>query len=250
MRDTDLTRAGFGPRAAAYLIDRALLLIGLGILRLPFAISSLLGWNTLTARNFLFRFSFVDVLCWVAVSAYFVLMTWFTGATLGKMVMRLRVRQADGEVPRFITVLYRETVGRFLSGILCLGYLMVLADRDKRGFHDWLCDTCVVYDGVTLRARGPAPAPENPGWSAPGAANSANKKLPSPLPHTPGASLWSIPGAGVSAPEDGGGPEDLPPAPEDRGEPENVPEAPEAFSEVEPPPEALPLTDDTQDAWA
>ncbi len=165
MPDNALTRAGFGPRAAAYLLDRAILLIGLCLVRLPFGVASLFGANALTAKNFLFDHSFLDVLCWVLSSAYFVLLTWFCGgATLGKRVMRLRVVRADGEPMRFLDVLYRETVGRFLSGIFCIGYLMVLADKDHRAFHDWLCGTAVVYDGVTLPER-KRPAPQENAWT-------------------------------------------------------------------------------------
>ena len=129
MPDNELTRAGFGPRAAAYIFDRALLLILLAFVRLPFAVASWFGGGELTAKSFLFDHSVLDVVCWLLVSAYFVLMTWFCGGTLGKMLMRLQVRREDGEALRFIDVLYRETVGRFLSGILCIGYLMVLGDR-------------------------------------------------------------------------------------------------------------------------
>ena len=162
-----MTRAGFGPRAAAYIIDRALLLIPLGILRLASGVGSLFGGGQFMTGYFLFNHSFLDVVCWLVVSVYFVLLTWFGGATLGKMVMRLRVVREDGAPMRFIDVLYRETIGRFLSGILCFGYLMVLGDRGKRGFHDWLCGTCVVYD-VTTRAKPEDPAePVDFGWAQP-----------------------------------------------------------------------------------
>lgn len=188
MPDKELTRAGFGPRAAAYIIDRALLFIALAIVRLPFSIASLLGANGLTAKSFLFQYSVLDVVCWLLVSAYFVLLTWFCGGTLGKLVMRLQVRRADGGAMRFIDILYRETVGRFLSGILCLGYIMALADKENRAFHDWLCGTCVVYDGVTIPARGKkTTASADYGWSVPAA-----EPIPEadPQPMVPG---WSVP---------------------------------------------------------
>lgn len=168
MPDKELTRAGFGPRAAAYIIDRVLLLIALAVVRVPFTAAALFGAGWLASGDFLFNHSILDVVCWLLASAYFVLMTWFGGATLGKMVMRLRVVREDGGAMRFVDVLYRETVGRFLSGILCIGYLMVLGDRQKRAFHDWLCGTCVVYDGVTLRDRPKKDAPAaDYGWSQP-----------------------------------------------------------------------------------
>ncbi len=173
MRDNEATRAGFGPRAAAYIIDRALLLLALGGVRAPFLIAALFGAGQFVAKEFIFRFSALDVVCWLASAAYFVLLTYFTGGTLGKKIMKLAVLPEDGGALRFIDVLYRETVGRFLSGILCIGYLMALVDRRKRAFHDWLCETRVVYDEVAFRARGAAaagPAGGGAAWSVPGSA--------------------------------------------------------------------------------
>ncbi len=153
MQDKELTRAGFGPRAAAYIIDRMIILAGLCVLRAPFLIAALFGAKQLMAKSFIFNHSFLDVLCWLAASAYLVLLTYFTGSTLGKKIMRLRVEKEDGAALGFVDTLYRETIGRYLSSILCIGYLMSLVDGKKRAFHDWLCATRVVYDQVTVRIR-------------------------------------------------------------------------------------------------
>ncbi|MGM9615550.1 MAG: RDD family protein [Oscillospiraceae bacterium] len=161
MPDKEVTRAGFGPRAAAYVIDRAILFVALLLVRVPVWLVSLAGGDALTAKSFLFCYSFLDVLCWLLASAYLVLMTYYTGSTLGKKLMRLRVEKENGAALGFVDALYRETVGRFLSGIACIGYLMALADRKKRAFHDYLCDTRVVYDDVVFRVREEkAPAPD------------------------------------------------------------------------------------------
>ena len=43
-------------------------------------------------------------------------------------------------------VIYRETIGRFLSGlILCAGYFMIGLQKEKCGLHDLMSDTRVVY---------------------------------------------------------------------------------------------------------
>ena len=232
MPDKELTRAGFGPRAAAYIIDRVLLLIALAIVRAPFAVAALFGAGRLTAQNFIFDHSVLDVVCWLLASAYFVLLTWFGGATLGKMVMRLRVCREDGEDMRFIDVLYRETVGRFLSGILCLGYLMVLADKRKRGFHDWLCGTCVVYDGVRFRSAQKRVEPADCGWSEPGREAPAAGAIPAAAGYAVPA--YSLPGGAVvpagaesvevSAPEE----------PDEPEEPEEPTESEEPMEPTEP----------------
>lgn len=194
MQDNDtITRAGFGPRAAAFLIDRLLLALALVFVRLPAVIAALFGYEGFAFRAFLFRYSALDVLCWALSAAYFILLTYFTGSTLGKKVMRLRVERADGEPLRLIDVIYRETVGRFLSGILCIGYIMALADKEKRAFHDWLCGTRVVYEDTSFRRREPKPAPA---YTAPGEDGApALPDAPAVSYTVPGA--YTIPGAAV-----------------------------------------------------
>ena len=184
MRDDGLTRAGFGPRACAYIIDRAIVFAALCLVRLPVMAASAFGTGRLTAGDFLFDHSVLDVVCWVLSAAYFAALTHFGGATLGKRVMRLRVCRPDGEPLRPVDVIYRETVGRFLSGILCVGYLLVLADGQKRAFHDILCDSCVVYDDVRLPRRETAPAADF-GWSVPAGALPADGAPDTPVQEEP-----------------------------------------------------------------
>ena len=196
MLDKEPTRAGFGVRAAAYIVDRAILLIPLLILR---CVCGALSFGTPAGGGLLFDHTGADVLCWALSAAYFVLLTYFCGATLGKKVFRLRVEKREGGALRFIDVLYRETVGRYLSSILCLGYLMVLADREHRAFHDWLCACAVVYDGTSFRVREDrTPAGD---WSLPGespARPEPEEPVPAPAdpePETdPAAAAYSLPG--------------------------------------------------------
>ena len=80
----------------------------------------------------------------MGIAAYFILLTYFSHSTPGKMLFRLEVVTKSGEWT-FLNIVYRETVGRFLSSLLCIGYLAVLVQGEKQGFHDMLCDTYVVY---------------------------------------------------------------------------------------------------------
>ena len=141
---TQWIRAGFGPRAAAFLLDQLLVAVALLVIKLPAWLVRLYGGQPI--GDVLFSFSLLDVLCYVLLSAYFVLLTYITGSTLGKKVMGLRVVRETEEDLRFVDVLYRETIGRYLSGVLFLGYFMALVDTRKRAFHDYLCETCVIYD--------------------------------------------------------------------------------------------------------
>lgn len=142
----DRAYAGFPVRLAAYIVDCLLAAIVCGMVKMPFSIAAKSGLDILT-KNFLFNYSFLDVLGYMATAMYFALLTYFSHATLGKMLFRLEV-VTSREDWTFINVLYRETVGRFLSSIMYVGYLVVLGEKKHQGFHDMLCDTYVVYKGV------------------------------------------------------------------------------------------------------
>lgn len=74
-------------------------------------------------------------------------MTYRYGATFGKMVMKIRVYKENEERLSIIDVIYRETIGRYLSSlILFIGYIFIGIDNRKRALHDMLCDTVVLYN--------------------------------------------------------------------------------------------------------
>lgn len=135
--------AGFFVRLAAFAVDSMLAAIIIGIVKMPFSMAAAYGAGFLKA-DFIFEYSFLDVFSYVGIAAYFVLLTYFSHSTPGKMLFRLEVVTKSGEWT-FLNIVYRETVGRFLSSLLCIGYLAVLVQGEKQGFHDMLCDTYVVY---------------------------------------------------------------------------------------------------------
>ena len=137
---TETTAAGFWPRAAALMIDRAILFIPLLAVRLP----AWWGENGL-ALPVLFAFTLSEVICAAAGILYFTLLTWRGGATLGKRAMNLQVVREDGEKLTFLNCLYRESIGRYLSSLFCVGYFLAAVDGRKQALHDMICDTQVVY---------------------------------------------------------------------------------------------------------
>lgn len=154
--------AGFFVRLIAFAIDSLLAALVMFTVKAPFAMAAASGVKFLEA-NFIFHYSFLDVLDYVAVVAYFVLLTYFTHTTPGKMAMKLEVITIDKEWT-LLNIIYRETIGRFFSSLLCAGYFAVLLSQKKQGFHDMLCDTYVVYKGVvpapvTMPAAAPATMP-------------------------------------------------------------------------------------------
>lgn len=138
--------AGFWVRLAAYCIDSAVIWIGLIFVRLVIGILELSG-GTVFQVNVLFHYTLKDIILYVFQILYFVIFTYYTGTTLGKKALNLRVVHADGSQKlSLINVLYRETIGRFLCGLsIGIGYIMAGVDKEKRGLHDMLCDTRVVY---------------------------------------------------------------------------------------------------------
>lgn len=66
------------------------------------------------------------------------------GATPGKLALGMKVVRPDGS-----RVDIGRAVGRYFAKILsmlilCIGYIMVGFDAEKRGLHDMICDTRVV----------------------------------------------------------------------------------------------------------
>ena len=76
---------------------------------------------------------------------YFVLLTFFFGATLGKMALGLKVTDLNGKKPDIFNVIIRETIGKFVSAILIgIGFIWVGLDSRKQGLHDKIAKTLVV----------------------------------------------------------------------------------------------------------
>lgn len=60
-------------------------------------------------------------------------------------MLHLKVRSVEERRMTFWEVVFRETVGRFLSSVLYVGYIMIGVNKSKRGLHDFLSDTEVIY---------------------------------------------------------------------------------------------------------
>ena len=139
--------AGFWVRLAAYVIDSVVVGAGLLVIRLLMSGVMALLEGTVLGGNLLFSYDLKDSVVNLGGVLYFILCTYYTGTTLGKKALNLRVvgTASDEKIPLF-NVIYRETVGRFLSGFFAgLGYLLIAADKEKRGLHDILGDTRVIY---------------------------------------------------------------------------------------------------------
>ena len=129
--------AGFGVRLAAYIID--LIIVGI----------KMSAGDIFLTVPVVYNFSVYDIILYIALKMYFILMTYFTGSTLGKKLFRIKVIASDARKLSLWTVIFRETIGRYLSKIIIyIGYVMMLPDKEKRTLCDHLSDTRVIYSDV------------------------------------------------------------------------------------------------------
>lgn len=77
---------------------------------------------------------------------YYVGMTYYYGATLGKKALNMKVvDEATGNKLTFGQVIMREVVGKLISGVvLLLGFVWIIFDAKKQGWHDKIAKTVVV----------------------------------------------------------------------------------------------------------
>lgn len=139
--------AGFWIRLAAYVIDMILIYSILAVVSTPvWLLKLMIGGEHMIFHNVLFSYNIFDILKYVLIAAYFVLMTYTTGRTVGKMLMKIRVQSTSSRELTFQQVAFREVIGKYLSGILYAGYIMAGISGKKSALHDYLADTKVVYD--------------------------------------------------------------------------------------------------------
>ena len=113
---------GFGIRFVAALID------GLILLAVFFAIRGVVPFFIILAPLL-----------------YFWLFTSFRGQTPGKMIVGIRVVNADGNVPGLGYAALREVLGKCVSTLVILvGFFWITWNYRKRALHDLIAGTFVV----------------------------------------------------------------------------------------------------------
>lgn len=129
--------AGFWMRFWAYLAD----LIVISSLNRIFIHPIFKFVQSDSAYSFL---SLEVILTTIIYFLYFVLMTKFFHQTLGKMIFGLKVVALKEEKVSWGTLIFREFIGRFISKVTIIGYLIVGFMPKKQGLHDIFADTSVV----------------------------------------------------------------------------------------------------------
>ncbi len=132
--------AGFWVRYVAYVVDSLILFIPNLIVSLVVGLLALSIFGPTAARIVQYIAEFLVI--WI----YFVLMTYYAGATLGKMLVGVHVQSDSFGKLSFGKVLLRETIGKFISGLIILiGYIMAAFTGKKQALHDKIAHSVVVY---------------------------------------------------------------------------------------------------------
>lgn len=79
-------------------------------------------------------------------TVYFVIMHALFGATIGKKLFRIHVETRTGDKITWLGAIIRYLASLMSMMLYCLGYLTVLIDPKRRGLHDFIASTCVVYN--------------------------------------------------------------------------------------------------------
>ncbi|HWL13609.1 MAG TPA: RDD family protein [Ureibacillus sp.] len=137
--------AGFWMRFWAFLLDISIVAAVVGIIVNP--LFHLFGWSLSETR----WYSPMTIVSGLFYYAYFVLTTKFWQQTVGKMVLGLRVISTKSEKLDWLTVLFRETVGRFISNKIPIIYLMVAFMPKNHGLNDLIADTRVIQEKVFIK---------------------------------------------------------------------------------------------------
>ena len=147
--------AGFFIRVLAYSIDS--LLLALLTLVLTVAACAILKLNVTSISR-----DPEELMRWVWLlfilpntmlsCMYFIYFHAVTGQTVGKLVCGLHVVKAAGARPLGWGRSIVRCVGYFLSSFLYMGFLWVAFNRKKRGWHDYLAGSMVVYGPVSKGA--------------------------------------------------------------------------------------------------
>ena len=144
---TPVRYGGFWVRGAARIIDGFVLSIISMIVLIPIYIIFSIGVAATELK-------FLEIISQLVVSAismavgwsYYIFMTHKYQATLGKMAIGARVQSEDGQNLTLGKIILRETVGKFVAGIMLgIGYIMIGFTAKKQGVHDFISQSVVVY---------------------------------------------------------------------------------------------------------
>ena len=149
-QDIVLTPAPIGRRIVAFLVDVVVLSLAWPVISLiPLMVLKFLVGEDLLP---LVEVPAIIIFIWI----YFATMeSSRIQATVGKLVTKLKVTRDDGKKLSFFRSFLRNFSKAFSTGIMGIGYLMILFTRKKQGLHDLMSRSLVSLrdPGATGRGR-------------------------------------------------------------------------------------------------
>jgi uncharacterized RDD family membrane protein YckC len=149
--------AGFVTRMIGFIIDRLIVVATLTIIGMAvnmvldlFPVTQWLGLGESTSAIVV---AIAAALSLSILLLYHVVFWMLAGQTPGQGLMGVRVVRVNGDRITFWPAV-RRWLGYIVSAILFLGFLWVLVDDRRQGFHDKIAGTVVIYAWPEGRLRG------------------------------------------------------------------------------------------------
>ncbi|MFC7684368.1 RDD family protein [Ureibacillus sp. GCM10028918] len=139
--------AGFWMRFWAFVVDVLVVAAIVGIIINP--LFHLFSWSLSESH----WYSPMTIVSGVFYYAYFVITTKYWQQTVGKMIFGLRVKGKNDAKLDWLTVIFRELVGRFISNKIPIIYLMVAFMPKNNGLNDIIADTSVVQEKMFIKRK-------------------------------------------------------------------------------------------------
>jgi len=139
-----LCPAGFWIRLLAYTIDFLLMLCVI-LVSVWFILIDKPNLETLLPKIGVLFYCMIFILPTLEFLINKVLFTIKFGGSIGKLACGIKVVDEDGNLLKFWQAIFRYVVGYFVSGMLFgLGFLWILRDPQRQGWHDQVSGTYVV----------------------------------------------------------------------------------------------------------
>ncbi len=146
-----LAIASLPDRAAATFVDGLILAIIVGVIVAPFRKQLLYSILNEDVTSYVENFSIIICICLVSFFAYQTLFVFFKGATVGKMIFKIRVVNLwSADTPRLADAFLRSFAWLLSALPLGLPFLEIFSNPQRRSLHDRINDTVVVSVGKRI----------------------------------------------------------------------------------------------------
>jgi len=137
--------ASFGSRLTAIIID-LVIISSISIISLIFGLSLIDQELNIYDSKTIILFAPALLGLLLISSSYFILLHGFSGKSIGKIILGLKIINREGKTIDYWGAFIRW-IGYFLSlGFIFIGFLWALIDKDSQTWHDKLAKTYVVKD--------------------------------------------------------------------------------------------------------